>query len=184
MIFLQIFYNIVYHFCRKKQKLYDSITFFFLCNLLYFCAVWSESYPKFALSTSKPPGNNSPLIRDYHNQIAIQQKELQRLKAFYTRSRVELNGDYLFVPIIVREDGKTSFKWNAKDATDYYGYDLGESSGSLHAGINWTQPLLGNKIYKTAKEQAQVNTDILNDNIRMEKHQLERSVKEQYILTD
>ena len=41
-----------------------------------------------------------------------------------------------------------------------------------------------NKIYKTAKEQAQVNTDILNDNIRMEKHQLERSVKEQYILTD
>ena len=95
--------------------------------------------------------NNSPLIRDYHNQIAIQQNELQRLKAFYTRSRVELNGDYLFVPIIVREDGKTSFKWNAKDATDYYGYDLGESSGSLHAGINWTQPLLGNKIYKTAK---------------------------------
>ena len=128
--------------------------------------------------------NNSPLIRDYHNQIAIQQNELQRLKAFYTRSRVELNGDYLFVPIIVREDGKTSFKWTAKDATDYYGYDLGESSGSLHAGINWTQPLLGNKIYKTAKEQAQVNTDILNDNIRMEKHQLERSVKEQYILTD
>lgn len=126
--------------------------------------------------------NNSPLIRDYHNQIAIQQNELQRLKAFYTRSRVELNGDYLFVPIIVREDGKTSFKWNAKDATDYYGYDLGESSGSLHAGINWTQPLLGNKIYKTAKEQAQVHTDILNDNIRMEKHQLERSVKEQYIL--
>ena len=71
--------------------------------------------------------NNSPLIRDYHNQIAIQQNELQRLKAFYTRSRVELNGDYLFVPIIVREDGKTSFKWNAKDATDYYGYDLGEA---------------------------------------------------------
>lgn len=127
-------------------------------------------------------GNNSPLVRDYHNRIKIQQYEQQRLKAFYTHSRLEVNGDYLFVPVISCENGKTSFKWNAQDGTDYYGYDLGESSGSLHAGMNWTQPLLGNKNYKIAKEQTQIDMDILNDHIRMEKHRLERSVTEQYIL--
>lgn len=50
---------------------------------------------------------NSPLFKDYRNQLQIGQAELQQLKAMYTRSRLELNGDYLFVPILVREGGKT-----------------------------------------------------------------------------
>ena len=84
---------------------------------------------------------NSPLIKDYANQTLMQQAELQRLKAMYMHSRLELNGDYLFVPIISKDGGHTAFKWNAQDATDYYGYDLGESSGYFHAGVTWTQPL-------------------------------------------
>ena len=75
--------------------------------------------------------NYSPLLHDYRNQLQIEQAELQRLKAMYTRSRLELNGDYLFVPVITKDGGQTSFQWNARDATDYYGYDLGESSGYL-----------------------------------------------------
>ena len=46
---------------------------------------------------------NSPLITDYRNQRAIEQTELERLKAMYTHSRLELNGDYLFVPIMADE---------------------------------------------------------------------------------
>lgn len=91
---------------------------------------------------------NSPLIKDYANQTLMQQAELQRLKAMYMHSRLELNGDYLFVPIISKDGGHTAFKWNAQDATDYYGYDLGESSGYFHAGVTWTQPLLGKSSYK------------------------------------
>ncbi|WP_418210591.1 TolC family protein [Bacteroides zhangwenhongii] len=125
---------------------------------------------------------NSPLITDYRNQTEIEQSELERLKAMYTHSRLELNGDYLFVPIISKDGGRIAFKWNARSATDYYGYDLGESSGSLHAGATWTQPLLGRSSYKMAQEQAQINTDITNNRIRMEEHQLERSVTEQYLL--
>ena len=75
--------------------------------------------------------NYSPLLHDYRNQLQIEQAELQRLKAMYTRSRLELNGDYLFVPVITKDGGQTSFQWNARDVTDYYGYDLGESSGYL-----------------------------------------------------
>lgn len=125
---------------------------------------------------------NSPLITDYRNRTEIEKTELARLKAMYIHSRLELNGDYLFVPIISKDGGQTAFKWNAQSATDYYGYDLGESSGSLHAGVAWTQPLLGRSSYKVAQEQARINTDRTNNRIRMEEHQLERSVTEQYLL--
>lgn len=125
---------------------------------------------------------HSPLIRDYRNQTEIEQAELERLKVLYTHSRLELNGDYLFVPVISKDGGRAAFKWNAHSATDYYGYDLGESSGSFHAGVTWTQPLLGRSSYKAAQEQARINTDRTNNRIRMEKHQLERSVTEQYLL--
>ena len=124
---------------------------------------------------------NSPLIKDYANQTLIQQAELQRLKAMYMHSRLELNGDYLFVPIISKDGGHTAFKWNAQDATDYYGYDLGESSGYFHAGVTWTQPLLGKSSYKAAREQAMINEDLANNHIRVEKHQLERFVTEHYL---
>ena len=125
---------------------------------------------------------NSPLIKDIRNQSAIQQSELQRLKAIYTRSRLEVNGEYLFVPVISKDGGKTSFKWNAQDGTDYYGYDLGESSGHFHAGLTWTQPVLGNSAYKVAQEQNRIDIQMADNNIRMEKHQLERSVTEHYLL--
>ena len=103
--------------------------------------------------------------------------EAERMELMY-----ELNGDYLFVPVISKDGGRTAFKWNARSATDYYGYDLGESSGSFHAGATWTQPLLGRSSYKIAQEQAKINTDMANNRIRMEEHQLERSVTEQYLL--
>lgn len=125
---------------------------------------------------------NSPLIQDYRNQKEIEVYERQRLKALYTRSKVTLNGDYLFVPVISKDNGKTSFEWNPQDGVDYYGYDLGQSSGHFQAGMTWTQPLLGHSAYKVADEQARMNTEILNDKMHLEQHQLERVVTEQYLL--
>ena len=55
----------------------------------------------------------SPLLHDYRNQLQIEQAELRRLKSLYTRSRLELNGDYLFVPVLTKDGGQTSFRWNA-----------------------------------------------------------------------
>ena len=124
----------------------------------------------------------SPLLHDYRNQLQIEQAELRRLKTLYTRSRLELNGDYLFVPVLTKDGGTTSFRWNAQDATDYYGYDLGESSGHLHTGATWTQPLLGHSSYKVAQEQSRINMDMARNHIRLEENQLERAVTEQYRL--
>ena len=124
----------------------------------------------------------SPLIKDCRNASAMQQDELRRLDAMYRRSRLEVVGDYLFVPVVSLDGGKTTFRWNAQDGVDYFGYDLGESSGHLHAGVQWTQPLLGSVSYETAKAQIEIETAIAGNRIHLEEHQLERSVTEQYLL--
>ena len=124
----------------------------------------------------------SPLIKDCRNASAMQQDELRRLDAMYRRSRLEVVGDYLFVPVVSRDGGKTTFQWNAQDGQDYFGYDLGESSGHLHAGVQWTQPLLGSASYKTAKAQTEIEAAIADHRIHLEEHQLERAVTEQYLL--
>ena len=49
---------------------------------------------------------NSPLLNDYRNQMQMEQDELQRLKAMYRHSRLEVNGDYLFVPIVSKDGGR------------------------------------------------------------------------------
>lgn len=125
---------------------------------------------------------HSPLIKDYNNRCVAEQSELERLRAVYTLSRLELTGDYLFVPIIAQDNGRTAMKWNAQSATDYYGYDLGESSGHLHAGLTWTKPLLGASSYKAAKEASEIQTAAYQHYAKMEKHQLERTVTEHYLL--
>lgn len=124
----------------------------------------------------------SPLIADCTAQAEMQGYEKERLKAAYTHSRIEASGDYLFVPIVQTEGGKTRFKWNKENATDYYGYDLGQSSGHAIAGVRWTKPLLGNGRYKVASEQSRTATERMENSIRMERHQLERIVTEQYLL--
>lgn len=125
---------------------------------------------------------NSPLIKDCRNRAEIQDVELQRLDAMYRHSRLEADGEYLFVPVISRDGGQTSFKWNAQNGDDYWGYDLGESSGHLHAGVTWTQPLLGGSRYKAAKEASEITRRIVDNEISLEEHQLERTVTERYIL--
>lgn len=125
---------------------------------------------------------NSPLIRDYADRKEIAAAERQRLKSFYTHFKAEVNGDLLFVPIVSMDGGRAAFRWNAHDAVDYYGYDLGESSGYLHGGVTWTKPLLGGGLYKTAAERADLDESVASNEIRLEEHSLERLVTEQYLL--
>ena len=86
------------------------------------------------------------------------------------------------MPIVSLDGGGASFKWNAHDAVDYYGYDLGESSGYLHGGVTWTKPLLGGGLYKVAVEQADLDGERASNEIRLEEHSLERLVTEHYLL--
>ena len=175
------------HYSETGKTFFQGL--FFLSGLAVFLCLFSKLFSPMILRTGKSLSDYveaakqySPLLHDYRNQLQIEQAELRRLKTLYTRSRLELNGDYLFVPVLTKDGGTTSFRWNAQDATDYYGYDLGESSGHLHAGATWTQPLLGHSSYKVAQEQSCINMDMARNHIRLEENQLERAVTEQYRL--
>lgn len=124
----------------------------------------------------------SPLIKDYQKRTEAEEAHLQQLKALYTRSTVEANGEWLFVPVVERAEGGNAFRWNAQSGTDYWGYDLGESSSHLHGGITWSLPLLGRSALRVAREQFSARKEKNSHLARMERHQLERTVTEQYLL--
>jgi outer membrane protein TolC len=125
---------------------------------------------------------NSPLIVSSRNQKMIDAEEMQRLKSIYVHSHMELTGDLLFVPIISTDDGRTSFKMDAQNATKYYGYDLGQSSSHINVGLNWTKPLTGGKGLKEEQELLRVNQAISDNNIHLTEHDLKRQITEQYLL--
>ena len=124
----------------------------------------------------------SPLLSDESNQTEILNSEKRYLHNVYTHAQTLLTGNYLFVPIIERTSGTTSFKWNAQSTEDYYGYDLGVSNGNLQIGLTWNKPLLGNNIYKVAESQINIQHDVLKNDMRMSRHDIERNVTDQYIL--
>ena len=125
---------------------------------------------------------SSPLAQDRGNQESILESEKQYMKNMYTHAQTLLTGNYLFVPIISKDNGTTAFKWNAQSANDYYGYDLGVSNGNVQGGITWNKPLLGASMYKAAETQLGVQHDILQNNFRLNRHDIERNVTDQYIL--
>lgn len=150
-----------------------------MCFLLPACAQSARTDLAYYLEKAV---SESPLIHDYQNQQLITASELERLKSVYTRSRFEMNGNYLFVPVVVNDNGTTSFKWNAQNADKYYGYDLGISSGQLQIGATWTKPLLGKSLYRVTEQRMAVERQKLDNMMRLERHELERSVTEQYLL--
>jgi hypothetical protein len=157
--------------------------FIFFVMLFTACVLSDAQTEKYSLDYFLEKAfQNSPLQLDEYNQTTILNSQKQYLKNVYTHAQTLLSGNYLFVPIIEKDNGTTSFKWNAQSANDYYGYDLGVNSGSLQCGVTYTKPLLGNNVYKEAESQINVQHDILKNNIHLNRHDIERNVIDQYIL--
>jgi outer membrane protein TolC len=122
---------------------------------------------------------HSPLLIDYNNQIRFSKLEQERLKALYTKAQLSLTGNVLFSPVIANN----KLLLNPQTATNYYGQDIGQTSGGLYQGLlNFTQPLNGKALYETAAAQATITSDINVNNIKLGKHDLEKQVRDQYIL--
>jgi outer membrane protein TolC len=126
---------------------------------------------------------NSPLIKDNQNQTEANRLEIERLKAQFTKPQVGLNGNYFFAPILSTDNNKTSLELNSKGAQKYYGYDLGLSNGGLYQGlVTITQPLFYQERYKAYEEQANISTQMNQNNIKLAVHDIEKFVTDQYIL--
>src|SRR5882672_4305350 len=128
--------------------------------------------------------SNSPLIQDNKNQGEAAHLEVDRLKAFYTKSQLSLTGSYLFTPIISRDNGQPKLDLNPPGTTESYsGYDLAASNGGVYQGLlNINQPVFNGVRYETVAEQVLIGAQINQNNIQLSAHDLERFVTDQYIL--
>lgn len=154
--------------------------------LLFFCSLsvglTAQTVSRTLSYYQKAAVMNSPLLADLSNQTKINGDELKRLQAMYTRGHAEMTGSCLFVPVISKDNKNAQFEMFKQNGTDYYGYDLGQASSQLLTTVRWTQPLLNKPLYKEMEHNAGLQDDIARNNIRLEKHQLERTVQEQYLL--
>lgn len=124
---------------------------------------------------------NSPLANDNKNKAKVSELEAERLSAVYNRPKIDLNGNYLFAPIISTENGKTRFEANPNGSTKYYGYDLAGTNGGLYQGLAaLTQPLFNGG--KAFEKQAEIVAEIDRNTAQLNIHDLEKMVVDQYIL--
>jgi outer membrane protein TolC len=127
---------------------------------------------------------NSPLIQDNRNQSEAAHLEVDRLKAFYTKSQISLTAIYSFDPIVSRDNGRSKLDLNPDgNAQNYSGYDLAASNGGIYQGLlNINQPVFNGVRYQTAAEQILVGAQINQNNIQLAAHDLEKFITDQYIL--
>jgi outer membrane protein TolC len=126
---------------------------------------------------------NSPLIADNKNQSKANQLEAERLKAQYTKAQLNVTANYLFTPIINRDNGDSRFEANSNGAEKYYGYDLAASNGGQYqALLTLTQPLFNTTRYQTFAEQSLIASQVNENNVRLSVHDVEKAVGDQYIL--
>jgi outer membrane protein TolC len=126
---------------------------------------------------------NSPLINDNKNQQINNQAEAERIRAMTTKLQLSLNAYYLFAPVYVTDAGHKGFDLNSTGATNYYGFDLGTTNGgSMQGLVTANQPLFAGKRAAILAEQSRVGAQVNANMIKLTRHDLEKSITDQYIL--
>lgn len=126
---------------------------------------------------------NSPLAVDVRNQTQAAQLEAQRLRAFYTKAQLTVTGNYLVAPVLMHDGGRTELRYSGVGATNYTGYDVSLSNGSLYQGLaTLTKPLFNATRATVAGQQALTTAQVLTNASRLSLHDLDKLVTDQYIL--
>lgn len=125
---------------------------------------------------------NSPLINDNKNQQITNQAEADRIRAMATKLQLSVGANYLFAPVFVTDAGHKGFDLNSTGATNYYGFDLGTTNGgSMQGMVTVNQPLFAAKRAAILAEQSVVGSGINANTIKLTRHDLEKSMTDQYI---
>ena len=126
---------------------------------------------------------NSPILNENKNKSQVNQLEMERLKALYFSPKIGITANYMFSPILSKDNNKTSLALNSNGATNYYGYDLGASNGGRYqALVEITQPLFNRKLYEIATKQLNIASQLNENSVKISKHDIEKIVTDQYIL--
>ncbi len=154
-----------------------------LFSLCVFCISFLPVQAQTSLSQYiEAAKTNSPLINENKNLIIANQAEAERIRALYNKAQVGLSGNYLFAPILSTDNGKNRLQLNSHGADHYYGYDLSATNGGAYQGLlTVNQPLFNSKRTELLAEQALVNAQVNLNNIKLNAHDLEKTVTDQYI---
>ncbi len=126
---------------------------------------------------------NSPLIHENKNEKRVIQLDMEQLKSIYSKPEVTADASVLFAPIVARTDGSGQFRFVSKDAQRYTGYDLAATDGGQYvAGVTVTQGLFNGKKLETHADKLDIQNQISDNNIELTVHELENTVKHQYLL--
>lgn len=153
---------------------------YFILLLFWSTLCVAQNDLNFYINTAK---KNSPIITDNKNQSQANQKEIERLKAFYTKPQIGITANYLVAPVFSNDINNKGVQLNPTHTENYYGYDVGATNGGQYqALLNLSQPLFNGLRYKIASSQIDVNSKINQNNIKLSEHDIEKIVTDQYIL--
>jgi len=128
---------------------------------------------------------NSPLINKANNNNQLIQLDMQKVKSILNKPIINVEANVLFSPIISHDNNNNQFQWVSDGANSYTGYDLSYSDGGQYqAFVSIKQPLFLGKTYQSYNEQADIQTSLNENNIKLTQHELEQLVSQQYILCE
>ena len=127
--------------------------------------------------------NNSPLINKMQNSNKLIQLDMQIVKNILSKPTVNIEGNILFAPIISHDNNTNKFQWVSDGANSYTGYDLSYGDGGQYqAFISAKQPLFMGGVYKSYSKQADIQSQLNDNNIVLTEHKIEQLVSQQYLL--
>ncbi|MEP7321776.1 MAG: TolC family protein [Saprospiraceae bacterium] len=125
---------------------------------------------------------HSPILNEIFNQQKINNLKNDLTFAQYKKPYVEVTGDFLFAPYFLHNKNIVSVTPNPDE--NAFGYDHDISNGGLYALLlNASIPLFKTGTINTINFQNFVQNQTLQHQIGVEKHDLDKSVTDQYILT-
>ena len=127
--------------------------------------------------------SNSPLINKTQNSSKLIQLDMQIVKNILSKPTVNIESNILFAPIISHDNNSNKFQWVSDGANSYTGYDLSYSDGGQYqAFLSVKQPLFLGGVYKSYSKQADIESQLNDNNIVLTEHKLEQLVSHQYLL--
>ncbi|MEI8203201.1 MAG: TolC family protein [Bacteroidota bacterium] len=134
----------------------------------------------FYVETAK---NNSPLNNKNKNEIINVKLDLKQIKNVLGKPDINLEANVLFAPIISHDNNTSRFNFVTSDAKSYTGFDLANTDGGQYqALVTLKQQLFTASKYRSFSAKADIMSQQFENNISLNKHEIEQLVCNQYLL--
>ena len=153
--------------------MYKILLCFFCFSKLVFCQYNLDYF----LTKAQ---DNSPRIKNYNNLFLINNLQKKLDEAQNSAFQVYVTGDYLFAPYFNNNGHLIS----TNPAPKAIGYDIGITNGGLYSAlINVDKNIFNGPLLDALSNQRNVQGRSYENQLNTEKHNLEKTVTDQYLIT-